>query len=177
MTTTIRESGPLRLTRDEVMARLADRGFVVWRGTANATLPSDLVDHQLTTDEITIHTTAAIGADWLPRKVAAAASTLPTITRVETWDRRSGAGRTEFSGFGVPASASATMRIESASGGSGELGGCVLHHEVRLRVDLPLVGGLIEKALAGRIAETLRQESALYDSYRSGTDRSGAPTA
>ena len=48
---------------------------------------------------------------------------------------------------------------------------------MRLRVDLPLVGGLIEKALAGRIAETLRQESALYDSYRSGTDRSGAPTA
>ena len=163
--TTIHERVSLRLTRDEVLARLADRAFVAWRGEANSALRSDLVEHRVTPAEVVIRSTATIGADWLPGKVAAAATALPTITRIETWDLASGTGRTEFSGFGVPASASAVMRIEPAQGRSGAPDGCLLAHQVRLRVDLPFVGGLVEKALAGRIAETLRIESGLYDSY------------
>ena len=164
--TTIHERVPLRLTREEVLARLTDRAFVAWRGEANSALRSDLVEHRVTPAEVVIRSTATIGADWLPGKVAAAATALPTITRIETWDLASGTGRTEFSGFGVPASASAIMSIEPGHGRSATPDGCVLAHQVRLQVDLPFVGGLVEKALAGRIAATLRIESELYDSYR-----------
>jgi len=157
MPTTVTESVDLRRTPAQVLELLADQGFVERRTAVNPSMTGRVRRHTVTSGEVHIETTAALPADWLPARVRAAAEALPTITRTERWDRASGSGTTTFDISGVPAAASAVMTLAATADG------CRMTHIVRLSVSVPLVAGLIERALAGQVAAALRAEFPLYD--------------
>jgi uncharacterized protein DUF2505 len=57
---------------------------------------------------------------------------------------------------GVPAKASGSMRLDPDAAGS------MLTYRVDLQVDLPFVGGVVERAVAAQIRRSLQAEAALY---------------
>ena len=156
MVTTVHERFPLPASVDAVLARLADPEFVNQRTAANPGLSGTLVDHTDDGQTIMIRTRASVPMDWLPSAVTARVSTLPTVDREEMWARGSGAGSMRFDIAGVPAKASGSMRLDAHGIGS------MLTYRVDLQVDMPFVGGLVEKAVATQIRRSLQAEAALY---------------
>lgn len=156
MPTTLHESFPLARSVEEVVARLADRGFVDARTATNGSLRGELVGHDVDADTIVIRTQATVPLDWLPAAVGSRVSALPTVEREEVWNRPTASGSMRFDISGVPAHASGSMRLGSAGSGS------VLSYQIDLGVDLPFVGGLVEKAVAAQIRRSLQAEADLY---------------
>ena len=156
MATTVQERFPLAASVDAVLSRLADPAFVDQRTAANPGLSGVLVDHSDDGQTIVIRTRAAVPMDWLPSAVTARVTTLPTVDREEVWDRGSGSGSMRFGISGVPAKAGGSMRLDAQGSGS------VLTYRVDLQVDMPFVGGLVEKAVAAQIRRSLQAEAALY---------------
>ncbi len=156
MATTVHERFPLAASVDAVLARLADRAFVDQRTAANPSLRGVLVDHSDDGQTIVIRTRAALPMDWLPSVVTARVTTLPTVDREEVWARSSGSGSMRFDIAGVPAKASGSMHIDAEGTGS------VLTYRVDLQVDMPFVGGVVERAVAAQIRRSLQAEAALY---------------
>jgi hypothetical protein len=154
--TTLNESYPLESSVDAVLARLTDRAFVDGRTAANASLRGDVVGHEVDEETIVIRTRATVPVDWLPAVVGSRVTSLPTVDREETWDRRSGSGRMTFAISGVPARASGTMSLRPRGTGS------LLTFRIDLGVDMPFVGGVVEKAVAAQIRRSLEAEAALY---------------
>ncbi len=163
----------------QILELLTDQAFVQERTAINTTLAGRLHRHVVTDDEIVIETSAQMPAHWLPARVRAAAQVLPTITRRERWERATGSGTTSFDIRGVHASAEAQMSLSALPaspglpGAPGSPGGARLTQTVTLTVSVPLVATLIEKALAGQVANALRAELPLYDSI---PDRPGEPS-
>ncbi|MGV1009396.1 MAG: DUF2505 domain-containing protein [Dermatophilaceae bacterium] len=161
MVTTVHEQFALAASVDAVLARLADRAFVDRRTAANSGLSGTLVDHGDDGRTILIRTRASVPMDWLPSAVTSRVTTLPTVERDEVWDRTSSSGTMRFDISGVPASASGSMRLQPKGSGS------LLTYRVDLRVDMPFVGGLVEKAVAAQIRRSLQAEAAGYEASAS----------
>lgn len=156
MATTLNESFPLGTSVAQVLDRLADPDFVADRTAANSTLRGDVVSHTVEGDAIVIRTTATVPVDWLPAVVGSKVSSLPTVEREETWSRSSASGTMRFEISGVPAHASGSMRLQPEGSGS------VLTYRIDLGVNMPFVGGVVEKAVAAQIRRSLQAEAALY---------------
>ncbi|MBK8470578.1 MAG: DUF2505 domain-containing protein [Actinomycetales bacterium] len=173
MPTTITEAADLDRTPAQVLAALGDEAFVLRRCTAEGSLSGQLLQHLVTSSAIEIVTTARVPAEWLPSRVRAAVDSLPMVTRRESWDRRSGTGRTEFDFTGVPARAAATMSLDPRPAG------CRVTHILELAVYLPFVGALVEQDLGRRIGAALRTEFSLYAAVdaHSGAVGDGADTS
>ena len=96
------------------------------------------------------------------RRAAAVTSRLgvsPTVERTEEWTRDlAGAGSPltfEFSG--LPVTCEGTARLAPAGSGSR------MDVDLTLRVDVPLFGGAVERAVTPRIVAALDAEAAFYD--------------
>lgn len=156
MATTLSETFPLARSVDAVLTRLADRAFVDARTAANGSLRGELVGHDVDADTIVIRTRATVPVDWLPAAVGSRVSALPTVEREEVWNRPAASGVMRFDISGVPAHASGSMRLDAQGSGS------VLTYRIDLDVDLPFVGGLVEKAVATQIRRSLQAEADRY---------------
>lgn len=156
MPTTVTERFTLSVTPAAVLDRLADRSFVQRRIQANPTLRGALREHTDDGRTIRIRTEATVPLDWMPTRVTGAVSALPTVERNEAWDRGSLSGSTRFVLTGVPARASGSMRLDPATAGS------TLTYRIDLTVDMPFVGGLVERAVAAQIRRSLAAEAAVY---------------
>lgn len=156
MPTTVVERFTLPVVPDVVFDRLRDRTFVERRTRANPALRGRLVEHADDGRSIRIRTEATVPLDWLPSRVTGAVSSAPTVDREETWERGSGSGSMRFTIDGVPAKASGSMRLDPSTAGS------TLSYRIELAVDLPLVGGLVERAVATQIRRSLQAEAAVY---------------
>ncbi len=156
MATTVQERFALAVAVDTVLARLADPEFVTQRTAANPGLAGTLLEHSDDGQTIVIRTRASVPVDWLPSVVAGRMTTLPTVDREEVWARRTGSAAMRFDISGVPATANGSVRLAAQGTGS------VLTYRVELQVDMPFVGAVLEKAVAGQIRRSLQAEAALY---------------
>lgn len=150
MTARIREQQELRRTMPEVAALLRDRDAILRRASELPGFTVTVDDHTVNQDVVVIRTRTTIPMDWMPSAVAShlGASTGLSATRVETWRLSDVAGDATLT-FDLPG-------VHSSAAGSASLrpagAGCLLAQSVDVTVEAPLVGPLIEQALAGRIA-------------------------
>lgn len=174
MPTTVTERIDLPRPPQMVLDLMADAHFVARRTALNSRMAERVVRHDVDEAHILIETTSALPADWLPGQVRGAAQVLPTIARVERWDRATGCGTTTFTISGLPGQASSSAEMAVVPRGSH---GSRLSYVVTLAVAVPLVGRVIERAMAAQVGSALRAEFALVDTVLSdapGVDEPGA---
>lgn len=145
----------------EVAALLRDRDAILRRASQLPGFTVTVDEHAVSRDVVVIRTRTTIPMEWMPSAVAShlGASTGLSATRVETWRLSdvSGDATLVFDIPGVFSSAAGSASLRPAGAG------CVLAQSVDVTVQAPLVGQLIEQALAGRIAAALRAEAAFLD--------------
>ena len=81
---------------------------------------------------------------------------ISTVTECTTWDPAAGNGQTKAEVRGVPAKIRCTLT--AADNGSG----CVVSRDWSLHVQLPLIGGKIEKLIADKILAKADLEQAAW---------------
>jgi uncharacterized protein DUF2505 len=162
MSTSWTSTYALASSPEVIFGRLADRELVARRAELDPALTSTLESHQLSDGLLVIRTATAIPLDWLPGAVRGRVSAGPTVTRTETWwqeaDRRL-AGDMSFTFTGVTATATGTMNVSEASDPSTTL----FTQRLTLSVGIPLVGGMIEQAIARRIDAATEREVTFLD--------------
>ena len=141
-----------------VLAALSDEDAVRRRSDADG-LGTRVVRHEVTGDAVRILVATDIPLDWLPSAVTSRLGVSPTVERTEEWTRDlAGAGSPltfEFSG--LPVTCEGTARLAPAGSGSR------MDVDLTLRVDVPLFGGAVERAVTPRIVAALDAEAAFYD--------------
>jgi hypothetical protein len=91
-----------------------------------------------------------------------------TVTECTTWDPVAGNGQTRVEVRGVPAKIRCTLT--AAEDGSG----CVVSRAWSLNVQLPLIGGKIEKLIAEKILAKVDREQAAWAEQAAARGRAGA---
>ncbi len=158
MPTTIRCRTGLPFPPGRIWDLLADPAVVEGRTTGHHGLGAVVVGHRMDgADALSIDTMGTMPSWWLPPVLAGKAEgRMPSVHRTETWHRAGEHvldGRMAFTIRGVEAaSAHGRMRVR----GSETVG--ELHQEITIAVHVPLLGGLIERSLAGRIRQSLAAE-------------------
>ena len=141
-----------------VLAALSDEDAVRRRSDADG-LGTRVVRHEVTGDAVRILVATDIPLDWLPSAVTSRLGVSPTVERTEEWTRDladAGSPLTfEFSG--LPVTCEGTARLAPAGSGSR------MDVDLTLRVDVPLFGGAVERAVTPRIVAALDAEAAFYD--------------
>lgn len=164
MPTTIRCSTDLPFPPARMWALLADPAVIQGRTAGHHGLDATVTGHRIEgADVMSIDTMGVMPSTWLPPVIAGRAEGhLPSVHRTETWFRTSGhmlEGRMTFAIRGVDAaSAEGWMRVRgTGTETETETAGALLQ-EITIAVHLPLLGGLIERSLAGRIQQSLAAE-------------------
>ena len=141
-----------------VLAALSDEDAVRRRSDADG-LGTRVVRHEVTGDAVRILVATDIPLDWLPSAVTSWLPASPTVERMEEWTRDGDGARSpltfEFSG--LPVTCEGTARLAPAGTGSR------MDADLALRVDVPLFGGAVERAVTPRIIAALDAEAAFYD--------------
>jgi hypothetical protein len=141
-----------------VLAALSDEDAVRRRSEADG-LGTRVVRHEVTGDAVRILVATDIPLDWLPSAVTSWLPASPTVERMEEWTREGDGARSpltfEFSG--LPVTCEGTARLAPAGTGSR------MDADLALRVDVPLFGGAVERAVTPRIIAALDAEAAFYD--------------
>jgi len=141
-----------------VLAALSDEDAVRRRSEADG-LGTRVVRHEVTGDAVRILVATDIPLDWLPSAVTSRLPASPSVERMEEWIREGDGARSpltfEFSGLPVTCEGSARL----APAGSGSR----MDADLILRVDVPLFGGAVERAVTPRIVAALDAEAAFYD--------------
>lgn len=164
--THIVETVQLTVSADEVLRRLAQAGFVRRRTAVNPSLPGRLVRHDVTDELVVAEVQADVPDRWLPDRVLRVMTIRPSVRRVETWHRDEQRGAAAYEFTGVPARATGTMILDDGPDGAS----CRLTQTVQLSVSLPVVGRLVEQAVAGHIARGLRAEGVFYGEPQPGAE-------
>lgn len=158
MTELIRRSYDLRSSVDTVLAGLADGDAVRRRSGADG-LGTRVLRHEVAGDAIRIVVATDIPLDWLPSAITSRLGASPTVERMEEWVRHGDGARSpltfEFSG--LPVTCEGTAQLLPAGTGSR------MDADLTMRVDVPLLGGAVERAVAPRIVAALDGEAAFYD--------------
>lgn len=158
MTERIRRSYELRAPVDAVLAGLADE-TVVRRRSEDDGLGTRVLRHEVADDAVRILVTTDIPLDWLPSGMTSWFGSSPTVERMEEWTR-SGAGARSpltFEFSGLPVSCTGTASLDPVGAGSR------LAADLDITVDIPLLGGAVERAVSPRIVAALDAEAAFYD--------------
>jgi hypothetical protein len=165
MTQRIRRDDDLPLSPEGLVDRLRDRAVVEARGAADG-LGTRVVRHEPTADGVLVTVATALPVDWLPTVVRGRLTADPTVERTEEWTVGPGgaASPLRFDFSGMPVTGSGLARLTPTPGGSH------LTVEVDVTVDVPVVGALVEGAVAPRVVAALDAEAAFYRSL-------GAPDA
>jgi hypothetical protein len=158
MTERIRRSYDLRASVAAVLAGLIDESAVRRRSEADG-LGTHVVRHEVRDDTVRIVLATDVPLDWLPSAVTSRLGASPTVERMEEWTRDGDGARSpltfEFSG--LPVRCEGTARLAPAACGSR------MDADLTLRVDVPLFGGAVERAVTPRIVAALDTEAAFYD--------------
>lgn len=158
MSTIIRSRTGLPFPPGRIWELLADPAVIEGRTAGHAGLGATVLGHRFDgADVMAIDTMGTMPSWWLPPVIAGRAEGhMPSVHRTETWHRTGPHaldGRMSFTIRGVDAaSAEGWMRVRGSETG-GEL-----HQEITIAVRFPLLGGLIERSLAGRIRQSLAAE-------------------
>jgi hypothetical protein len=157
MTQRIVRAYDVPLTPAALVERLRSRDVVEQRGQGGG-LTTALLVHEPTPDGVRIVVRTEIPVDWLPAVVRGRLGTDPAVERTEAWAVDGDGAQAPlffaFAGMPVTGSGSATLRPAPAGGR--------LEVQVDVSVDVPLVGGLVESAVAPRIGAALDAEAAFY---------------
>lgn len=133
---------------------LASPDIVRARGDADG-MGTRLVAHEATGTVIRIVSATDIPLDWLPDAIRSRVADLPVVERTETWSRDGDGAHTPlvfaFSGLPVEAHGSARVTPEGTRSR--------LDVDVTIRVDVPLLGSLVERAVAPRLGAALDAEA------------------
>ena len=158
MTERIQRSYDLRASVAAVLAGLTDENAVRRRSDADG-LGTRVVRHEVTVDAVRIVVETDIPLDWLPSTVTSRLGASPTVERKEEWTLDGDGARSpmtfEFSGF--PVTCEGTARLVPRGSGSR------MDAALTLRVDVPLFGGAVERAVTPRMVAALDTEAAFYD--------------
>jgi hypothetical protein len=165
VTERIRRSYELRAPVDVVMAGLADEDTIRRRSAADG-LGTRLVRHEVSEHAVRIVVATDLPLDWLPAALSSAIGASPTVERVEEWTRDADGASSPltFTFSGLPVTCSGTARITPAGSGSR------MDAYLTLSVDVPLLGGAVERAVSPQIVAALDAEAAYYGAL-SGSDR------
>ena len=159
MTERISRSYELRAPVDAVLAVLADEAAVRRRSEGEG-LGSRVLRHEVADDAVRIVVATGIPLDWLPTAITSRLGSSPTVERMEEWTRSADGAQSpltfEFSGLPVRCTGSASL----APVGTGSR----LDADLSVTVDVPLLGGSVERAVAPQIVAALDAEAAFYDS-------------
>lgn len=165
MTTDVHEVTDLRLDPAEVFARLSDPAVIEQRAGADPSMPSQVLGHEADEQGVTIRTLATLPVEWMPAAVRSrlGGGVAPSVERTERWTRigESLEATTDFTITGVggvDARANGRSRVTPRAEG-----GSQLEERVSITVGVPLLGGVVEKALAPRIAATMKREIEVLD--------------
>lgn len=158
MTERIRRSYDLKASVAAVLAGLTDENAVRRRSDADG-LGTRVVRHEVTGDAVRIVLATDIPLDWLPSAVTSRLGASATVERMEewTWDGDGARSPLTFEFSGLPVTCEGTARL--APGGSGSR----MDADLTLRVDVPLFGGAVERAVTPRIVAALDTEAGFYD--------------
>lgn len=158
MTERIRRSYDLRSSVDAVLAELADGDAVRRRSGADG-LGTRVLRQEVSDDVVRIVVATDIPLDWLPSAITSRLGASPTVERMEEWMRDGDGARSpltfEFSGLPVTCEGSAQLSPTAS--------GCRMDADLTIRVDVPLFGAAVERAVAPRILAALDAEAAFYD--------------
>ena len=148
-------------TRDGFLAALASPEFVRRRSEAVG-LGTQVVTLDAGADSVRIVTAGEVPLDWLPGAIRSRFSEAPTVERHEEWVREGDGARSPltFAFSGMPVTCGGEARLTPAGTDDGD--GCRLDIELSVRVDVPLVGGLVERAVGPQIGRALDDEAAFY---------------
>lgn len=157
MTQRIHRGYHVTVPPSDLLAALASPEVVRRRCAADG-LGTELVLHEVTADGIRIGVSTEIPVDWLPAVVQGRLGSTPTVDREERWAADGDGARSPltftFAGMPVRGSGSSVM-ARSASGTR-------LDMDLEITVDVPLAGGLVELAIAPRVAGALDAEAGFY---------------
>jgi hypothetical protein len=153
----IRRDDELPLSPAALVERLRDPAVVEGRSAADG-LGTRVVEHEATADGVRIVVATALPVDWLPAVVRGRLTQDPTVERTEEWTVGSDGATSplHFDFPGMPVTGTGAARLTPTPGGAH------LTVEVDVTVDVPLVGGLVEGAVAPRVGAALDAESAFY---------------
>lgn len=165
----IRRSNGVPQSPQQLFDLLASEDVVRARGAADG-MGTRLLSHEVSGSGvdrvIRIVTATDIPLDWLPGAVRSRLGETPRVERTETWAlephaaEKGGEARTplEFSFSGLPVSGSGTSRLTPDGAGSR------FDTDLSVRVDVPLIGALIERSMAPRLGTALDAEAKFYSS-------------
>lgn len=156
----IQRTYALPTSRDAFLSALASPDLVRRRSEAVG-LGTQVVTHEAGPQSVRIVTTGEVPLDWLPGAVTARLSGTPTVERREEWVRDGDGARSPltFVFSGMPVTCDGDARLTPAEG---DADGCRLDVELTLRIDVPLVGGLVERAVAPQVGRAFDAEAAFY---------------
>jgi uncharacterized protein DUF2505 len=158
VTERIRRSYDLRVPVDTVLAGLADEAVVRRRSEGDG-LGARVLRHEVADDAVRIVVATDIPLDWLPSAITSRIGSTPTVERMEEWTHTGeGAGSPltfEFSGLPVSCTGAASL-VPAGSGSR-------LDADLSVTVDVPFLGGAVERAVSPRIVAALDAEAAFYD--------------
>jgi hypothetical protein len=158
VTERISRSYALRVPVDAVLAGLADEAAVRLRSEGDG-LGTRVLRHEVGDDAVRIVVATDIPLDWLPSAITSRIGSSPTVERMEEWTRSGdGAGSPltfEFSGLPVRCTGAAALSPDGT--------GSRLDADLSVTVDVPFLGGAVERAVSPRIVAALDAEAAYYD--------------
>ena len=157
MTQRIRRGYDLPLDPAALVERLRDRTLVERRSAVDG-LGTRVAAHEPTAAGVRIVVATDLPVDWLPAIVRGRLTADPTVERTEEWAVEGDGAATPltFVFAGMPVRGSGDARLVPLPTGSR------LDVEVDITVDVPLVGALVEAAVAPRIVAALDAEAAFY---------------
>lgn len=122
-----------------------------------------LVDHEAHPDGVRIEVSSEIPTSWLPSIVTSRLSGTPHVVRVEQWTTATPPEEglecpMTFSFEGLP------VRCDGAAAVVSDGDGSVFTIDLELQVDVPFIGGTIERAVAPQVTPALDAEAAFYQS-------------
>jgi hypothetical protein len=157
MTETIHRSYDVPISPAALVAALSSPSFVDRRSQADS-LGTRVIHHEADADRIRITIATEVPLEWLPGVVASRLGTAPTVARTEEWTLDGDSAHTplifDFSGMPVSCSGGASLTPEGDASR--------LEVDLRLQIDVPLFGGLVERALSPRIVAALDGEAEFY---------------
>ncbi|EWT02518.1 hypothetical protein N865_05245 [Intrasporangium oryzae NRRL B-24470] len=164
MATDVQESRDLGVSVADVLATLRDRAH--WERRAAIAPEASLRFEGLVVepDALEARLVGDVPLSWLPSAVRKRVPALPSIRRVERWRVVASdhlAGELLFEIDGVSATVDGSGTVRSVASGSR------IAVDLRIAVSVPLVGGLVEQAIAGQVGPSLAKELALLDEARS----------
>lgn len=161
----ISHSHDFNASPDDVSALLADESFARARGDAAGAARSDVIVDGTPATGFSVSMRQAVPASSIPSEFRSFVGSDLNVRYTQVWDPATGDERTGTFAVeivGAPGHASGTLRLDP----EGDTTRFTARGEVSVRI--PLVGPMIEKAVATAVLKTLRDELAVADEWLAG---------